>query len=115
MSEKENQKEISMKHVAVGTSQLPQSSVWDVFDRVIQGSQTHTADTPVSDSVEVHHASVMQMIHVYLAELTTDHKSDPLKWWAENGIKKALIARQFLCKPPTSVPSEHLFGSAELV
>ena len=81
-----------MKHVAVGAPQLPQSSIWDIFDRLIQGSQTPTVDTPVSDSVESNCASVMQIIHVYVAELTIDCMSDPLKRWAENGVKKALIA-----------------------
>ena len=115
MSQKEEQKKIPMKHVAVGAPQVPQSSVWDVFDRVIQGSQTPRVDTPVSNSVEANRASVMQMIRVYVAELTFDRMSDPLKWWAENGVKKTPIARQFLCSPLTSVPSQHLFSGARLI
>ena len=62
---------------------MPQSSVWGAFDRVTQGSQTPSADTSVSDSVEANHASVMQMIRIYVAELTIDRMSDPLKWWAD--------------------------------
>ena len=72
MSQKEDQKEICMKHVAVSALQLPQSSAWNVFDKVIQGSQTSTADTPVSNSVETNRASVMQMIRVDMAKLTID-------------------------------------------
>ena len=86
------------------------------FDQVIQGSQTPTADTPVSVSVETNRASVMQMIPVYVAKPTIDRMSDQLKWWVETGIKKAPSARQFLCPPPpTSVPSEHLFIGAGLI
>ena len=72
------------------------------LDRVIQGSQTPTADTPVSDSVESNCASVMQMIPVYVAEPTIDRMSNQLKWWVETGIKKAPTARQFLCSPSTT-------------
>ena len=115
MNRKEEQKYIPIKHVAVGAPQLPQSLVWDVFDRVIQGSQTPTDDTPVSDSVETNRSSVMQMIRAYIAELTIDRMSDPLKWWTENGVKKIPIARQYLCSPPTSVLSQHLFSSAGLI
>ena len=80
------------------------------LDRVIQGSQTPTADTPVSNSVDTNRASVMQMIPVYVAEPTIDHMSDQLKWWVETDIKREPTARQFLCAPPpTSVPSEHFF------
>ena len=53
---------------------------------------------------------------MYVAEPTIDRISDPLKWWAENGVKKfAPVARQFLCPPPTSVPSERLFSGAGLI
>jgi len=31
---------------------------------------------------------LFQMICVYICKLTIDHMSDPLKWWAENGVKK---------------------------
>ena len=62
MGQKENRKEIAIKHVAVRGPQLPLSPVWDIFDQVIQGSQTPTADTPVSDLMETNRASVMQMI-----------------------------------------------------
>ena len=114
LSRKEDQKEIPMKHVEVGAPQLPQ---WDVFDQVIQGFKTPTTDPPVSDSVEANRALVIQMISVYVAELMIDRMSDRLKWWAENGVKKAPIARQFLyhhqlvCR----LPSEHLFSGAGLI
>ena len=80
-----------MKHVAVRGPQLPQSSVWDIFDQVIYESQTPTVDTPLSDSVEANHASVMKMVHAYVAELMIDRISEPLKWWAANGIKKTVL------------------------
>ena len=42
--------------------------------------------------------------------------SDPLKWWAENGVKKlAPVAGQVLCPPPTRVPSERLISGAVLI
>lgn len=116
MRRNEDQNEIPTKRVAVEASQLPRSSVWDAFDQVIQGSQTPSADAPVTDSVDANHGSVMQMIRVYVAEPTIDRMLDPLKWWAETGVKKmAPVARQFLCPPPTSVPSERLFSGAGLI
>jgi hypothetical protein len=116
------QNEIPTKRVAVEASQLPesQSSVWDAFDQVIQASQVPADDAPVANSVDAgaraNRASVMQLIRVYVAEPTVDRMMDPLKWWAENGNKKlAAVARQFLCPPPTSVPSERLFSGAGLI
>ena len=62
--------------------------MWNAFDQVIQESLTNTVNAHVSDSVVANRATVMQMVHVYVAEPTIDCMSDPLKWWAENGIKK---------------------------
>ena len=116
MSRIEDQNEFPPKRVAVVVQQLPQSSVWDAFDQVILGSLTSTVDAPVSDSIVANHATVMQMVHVYVAEPTIDRLSDPLKWWAEKGVKKlAPVARQFLCPTATSVPSERLFSGAGLI
>jgi hypothetical protein len=42
-------------------------------------------------------------------------KGDPIDWWRENEKKfqkLALIARQFLTSPATSVASEQLFSTA---
>ena len=69
-------------------------------DRVIHGSQTPTADTPVPDSADTNCDSVLQMILVYVAELKIDRMLDQLKSWVETGIKKAPTARQFRCPPP---------------
>ena len=118
MSRNEDHNEIPAKRVAVAAPQLPQSSsVWEAFDEVIHGSQTPTADAPVSDSAVANRASVMQMIRVYVTEPTINRMSDPLKWWADtNGFQDlAPVARQFLCPPPTSVPSERLFSGAGLI
>ena len=115
--------EIPPKRAAIEASQLvaSQSMVWDAFDQVIQGSHSQVQaeaehDVPVSPadaSAGASRAAVMQMIRVYLAESTIHRTSDPLKWWSENGVKKlAPVARQFLCPPPTSVPSERLFSGA---
>ena len=53
---------------------------------------------------------------MYVAEPTVDRMMDPLKWWAENGNKKlAAVARQFLCPPPTKMPSGRLFSGAGLI
>ena len=79
MSRIEDQNEFPPKRVAVVVQQLPQSSVWDAFDEVIQGSLTSTVDAPVSDSVVANRAIVMQIVHVYIAEPTIVRKSDPLK------------------------------------
>lgn len=87
---------------------------------MIHGSQTVTIAesdaTPEIESVDATRVSIMQIIRVYVAEPTVDRMSDPLKWWAENGVKKlAPIARQYLCPPATSVPSERLFSGAGLI
>lgn len=110
----EVQNEIPMKRFAAGDLQSPQSTVWDAFDQVIQGSHaTKTKDVPVSDSGDNNRASIQQIIRVYVGEPTINRLLDPLKWWAENGVKKlAPVARKFLCPPPTSVPSERLFSGA---
>ena len=118
MQRDQGPEEIASKRLALGASQSPQSSLWDAFDQVIHGSQTvavNVAD-PVVESLDSNRASVQQMIRVYIAEPTIDRMSDPLKWWAENGVKKmAPVARQFLCPPATSVPSERLFSGAGLI
>lgn len=118
MARQEEKNGIPVKRIAVEASQLPQSAVWDAFDQVIQGSQTATADAPQTQtsSMDASRASVMQLIRVYVAEPTIDRMSDPLKWWGEYGVKAlAPVARQFLCPPPTSVPSERLFSGAGLI
>lgn len=119
--------EIPPKRAAIETCQLvdSQSMVWDAFDQVIQGSHPHIQaeaehDVPVNPadaSASASRAAVMQMIRVYVAESTLHRMSDPLKWWSENGVnsKLAPVARQFLCPPPTSVPSERLFSGAGLI
>ena len=90
--------------------------MWDAFDQVIQGSLTSTVDAPASDFVVANHATVVQMVHVYVTEPTINRVSDPVKWWAENDVKKlAPVARQILCPPATSVPSERLFSGAGLI
>ena len=88
MSRNEDQNKIPPKRVAVDVQQLPQSSVGRLW------SLTSTVDAPVSDSVVANRVTVMQMVHLYVAELTIDRMSDPLKWWAENGRQDvAPIAR----------------------
>lgn len=87
-NEDQNDIDIPTKRVAVEASHSSQSSVWDAFDQVIQGSLAPTNDEPVTDSVDGDRASLMQMIRVYVAEPTIDRMLDPLKWWAENGIKR---------------------------
>jgi len=69
----------------------------------------------VDASANASRATVMLIICMYVAEFTIHRMSDPLKWLVENGVKTfAPVARQFLCPPPNSVPSEHLFNKAGL-
>jgi len=48
-------------------------------------------DAPVSAvdaSANVNSDAVMQMICMHVAESTIRCMSDPLEWWADNGVKK---------------------------
>lgn len=54
----------------------------------------------------------------YLSEKRIDSDVDPLLWWKTNKKKYEIlsdIARQLLCIPPTSVPSERFFSGASLL
>ena len=53
----------------------------------------------------------------YLAEKSPSRDTNPLQWWRVNKHhfpKLAKVARQILCVPATSTPSERLFSKAGL-
>jgi len=69
-----------------------QSMVWNAFDQVNLQVQVEAANdapgSPVDASGNANRGAVMQMMCMYVAEFTIHRMSDPLKWWAENDIKK---------------------------
>ena len=56
-----------------------------------------------------------QEMEVYMNTETLNLGSDPLQWWKDNSWRLPLLARlakEHLCVPATSVPSERVFGTA---
>ncbi|CAL4234715.1 unnamed protein product, partial [Meganyctiphanes norvegica] len=51
----------------------------------------------------------------YLREPSVDVQSDPMQWWNSRTTiypNLSLTAKQYLCIPATSVPSERVFSTA---
>ena len=56
-----------------------------------------------------------QEMEVYMNTETLNLGSDPLQWWKDNSWRLPLLARlakEHLCVPATSVPSERVFSTA---
>ncbi|KAJ8388277.1 hypothetical protein AAFF_G00135380 [Aldrovandia affinis] len=72
----------------------------------------HTSDLLASSCVE-------DELHLYLKEPVIDRRrGDPLQWWRQNEGRFKLLAKQarkFLCAPPSSVPSEHVFSEVSAI
>ena len=72
----------------------------------------HTGDLLAS-------SCVVDELHLYLKEPVVDRrKGDLLQWWRQNEGRFKLLAKQakkFLCAPPSSVPSEHVFSEVSIL
>ncbi len=68
--------------------------------------------TPTQKSDDKHHIS--EQLDQYLREPLIDRQTgQPLEWWKQNTSRLHLLAplaREFLCPPPSSVPSERVFS-----
>lgn len=74
------------------------------------GSSSHnsTANGQIQDRMRLEFSS-------YVIEQTINSRDDPLKWWRENHLRfpyVAVVARQLLGVPATSVASERAFSKA---
>lgn len=80
------------------------SRVDEIFSSLLA---PHTGELLASSCVE-------DELHLYLMDPLIDRrKGDPLQWWRQNEGRFKLLAKQarkFLCAPPSSVPSEHVFS-----
>ena len=61
----------------------------------------------------------MAVIDRYLSESSIDYKTcNPYTWWNNNKLRYPLLAKlakQYLCSPPTSVPSERFFSGVGIL
>ncbi len=78
------------------------------------GDETNDDD----DSREKPQDSIPEEVHRYLTEQKVRRSEDPLVWWEMNGKRfprLAPLAREVLCVPATSTPSERVFSTSGLV
>ena len=84
--------------------------IWAKFDR-----SRAVANSP-SDTPDVHRRdSLCRELDSYLQQPAIDRAACPLEWWSQNKLNfpnVARVARDLLCVPATSVPSERLFSKA---
>ena len=79
--------------------------VWSFWDEIVQESQSTVSSLAAETELSLN-----------LTEPCTPRSADPVEWWKHNAIRPpnlAAIAMSFLGAPPSSVPSERLFSSAE--
>jgi len=85
------------------------SKVWEYFTEILQDSEA-TIDSDGGKE------GVMDR---YLSEPLIDYRTgNPYTWWNNNKLRYPLLtklAKQYLCSPPTSVPSERLFSGADIL
>ncbi|XP_063742293.1 E3 SUMO-protein ligase ZBED1-like [Eleginops maclovinus] len=73
-----------------------------------------TSTTSSSSSTVSEEESVKMELTVYLQTTEVDSDADPLDWWRchqTNFPRIAKLARQYLCIPATSAPSERVFST----
>jgi len=54
----------------------------------------------------------------YLSEPVIERSDMPLQWWQKNDTRfktLALLAKKFLCPPPSTVPSERVFSEIGMI
>lgn len=65
------------------------------------------------DNGSLNYQTISQEIELYLKDPLIGRKEDPLAWWRSNGCKYKelrILARKYLCAPPSSVASERAFS-----
>ncbi len=82
-----------------------------VIERTIDGQLPNDDDEDGSDELDRYQADHIPSLGIEATRLY----HNPQGWWRENGSRfprLAILARQYLAMPATSVPSEQLFSDA---
>lgn len=109
LSISENEPEESPAKRSKTNSEKPCSSLWNLFDDMIEKPSSETT----SDNMLGYTAKVM--VEMYLKEPIQDRHIDPLIYWKDKQIMwkgLAILASKYLSIPPSSASSERLFSSA---
>jgi len=98
---------------ATSTDAPKKRSFWDKFDGIAAASPRRQDDVGIPTRSR---DSMQHELELYLEEPRIDRlKGNPLEWWRAHQRQYpavATVARQLLCIPATSVPSERLFSKA---
>ena len=89
------------------TSSTSTNSLWSCFDTSLNDVSAASSTTDEDRGIE---GEVTQD----LSEPLVSQQVDPAVWWSINMNRSrqlTTLARKFLASPPTSVPSERLFGT----
>ncbi|XP_049909754.1 E3 SUMO-protein ligase ZBED1-like [Epinephelus moara] len=104
-------------------SYISRETVQDIKTRVMsemkdtsqeegEHSEAQSMDPPINKKLE---QAVEAEVNSYLLSPTIDSEADPLAWWKLHHFtypKLSKLARQYLCIPATSSPSERLFSTS---
>jgi len=108
-SDKEsNSKDSSKEKEVVPPAKKKKSSGKDYELEFFFGGDSSDKDCP-------HNVLIQQELNTYFAERPPSADTEPLCWWKVNAArypKMNELAKQLLCIPATSVPSERIFSAA---
>lgn len=105
VAETESGSEVPMKKQKLDTD------LDKMYEKMLQ-TESHD-DNEGNCSLNYNYQTVSQEIELYLKDPLIGRKEDPLGWWRSNGCKYKelkMLARKYLCAPPSSVASERVFS-----
>lgn len=112
------ERDLQQNNSSANNSEPTQTSVSHFHDQLIaERNSSRNGDQNSRTGTNVNHRVIMDE---YLALPLLQWSADPLLWWRIKKRDGSLgcmgdLARQFLCIPATSVPSEQLFSDAEIL